>query len=334
MKKEKIIKVKLITLILLSIVIIIGVMVFMFFLNNIRKNEIIPEKNSEVESLAFENVANIENLENNNSVVNNVKKDDSIPQNITNNVEIEQIEANDKNDYTDENIKEYNLNELIYIIYAHNFCNNAIDEFDSIEDATQEYLFAVATNSLVYNRKDKDLYNLKYEDFNYELVRIFGEKADKLLKKENIYDSEFDYDADTGIYSIIGRGLAENDIKSFIITDVKQNENNYNVTIYEYIWKAVDDLGHLIYINDATNVWICGRDEEKLIEFEAKNEEYIDDDGRYYVNNIYDENGNLIEDMEEYLKQHSNLLKDKRVINVEYDEEKDKYIVISNKIIR
>lgn len=241
------------------------------------------------------------------------------------NVEKEKSEEKD--------VKEYSIEELVNVIYSDNFYSKAIEEFDSIEQASQDYLFAVAFQSLL-TRNTKDSDNLKYEDFNDELVRVFGNKADKLLEKEKIAEDELYYNAETDTFSIIGRGLSENNVKSFIITDIKEDNNKYAITIYEYIWKSVDNNGNLEYIDGASNVWICGLDGKKLLDFTVKEEEGFDGTYSYITHNIYDSKNNLVDNMSDYLKEHVDSLKDKRIINVEYDTENNKYIVISNKIVK
>ena len=238
------------------------------------------------------------------------------------------------NQDSNEQIKQYSLEELVDVIYAQDFYKDVIDEFDSIEKTTQDYLFGVANKSLLLNRKDKDAMNLKYEDFNDELIRIFGEKADGLLKKENISKYEYDYNEDTDTYSIIGRDGAENDIRAFIIANTSEEENSYSVTIYEYIWKSVDSNGNLEFIDGASNIWICGLDGKTLLDFNVKQEEGFDGEYKYTTYNIYDSENNLIDNLKDYLMEHVDRLKDKRTINIEYDKESDRYIVISNKIIK
>lgn len=317
MEEKKAIKINLKTVIFIILLVILIIVVCVYcFTKKDDKNTNELNVNNELENEISEDL-----------IANVVEKNEVKNETVT-----EEISEDTSN--TDVEIEEYDINSLLDISYPFDFYNKAIDEFDSIKSASQEYLFGVATNSLVRNRDDKDVYNLRYEDFNEELVRIFGKEADQLLKKEYISTDEFDYDPETGIYSIIGRGLAESDIKTFLISDISQNENDYAVTIYEYIWKSVDSNGWLTPSFDAKNIDIYSVDGERLIRFDVKKETEFDGQYEYIITKLYDSENNLVEDEHQYLKEHLNILKDKRVINVKYDEEEGRYIVVSNKIVK
>ena len=272
-----------------------------------------------------ENKINSKNI--NENQVSNTENKNEIDDNYLE--EIIDEDAN-KNINVKEARNEYSLEELINIIYAPDFYVNAIEEFDSIENASQEYLFAVATNSLIRSTNENEFY---LNDFNDELVRIFGPKADNLLKKGNIFDQEFFYDANKDTYSIIGRGLSENDIRTFLITDIKNEGNKFDVTIYEYISKSVDKDGELS-IDNASEVLICGIDGKTLLKFTVKEEKSFDGEYKHISYNLYDAKNNLVKNKRDYIKEHIDILKDKRKINLEYDEENNRYIVISNKLVK
>ena len=270
------------------------------------------------------------------------KKDENINSTSnTSSIETTNTDKTDKNDASrqrnvieDSNseIVDEQIERLINYAYAYDFYSNAIEEFDTIKNASQKYLFAAATNALL--RSEMDMSKLKYEDFNGKLVEMFGKEANNLLKKESISNYEFDYDADTGIYSVIGRGLSEDDIKKYIIDNISKQEDNYIVTIYEYIWRSVDEDGELSFtIDNASNVLICGLDEKTLLKFDIKEEKGFNGENEYTEYNLYDNNGILVDDLDAYLKEHIDSLKNKREVNIKYDKENDKYIIVSNKIV-
>lgn len=318
-ENKKTIKIKFITLILISFFVIVIAMFFAFYSNNFKDNTAVT--NNKIENKAIENTVIEDDVEIENLAVNN---------------EVEDIRIEEDSQDVAEEIKEvpkYDYNTLIDTIYAQNYFENAIEEFTSIEKASQEYLSAVAMNSLCYNVKNEDLYNLKYEDFNNELVGIFGEKADRLLKKEYISKEKYDYDPNTETYSINAGCLAENDIKSHIISNIEEIGRDYKVTTYEYIWKAVDSNG-LMTAWDAKNIDIYSLDGDRLVRFDIKEETEVDGEYEYITSKLYDSENNFVEDEHQYLKEHLNILKDKREIYIKYDETNDRYIIDSNKIIK
>ena len=75
-------------------------------------------------------------------------------------------------------------------------------------------------------------------------------------------------------------------------------------------------------------------DGKKIIEFDNKEEKNVDGENIYYTYKIYDQDGNTVEDIKEYLKEHVNSLKDKRTINMEYEKENNRYVVVSNEIVK
>lgn len=314
-EKKKSLKISLSKFILLIILLVMLIIVSILYIINIIKphsTNQIPNKDEMILDIESINNDNIEEYNDENRQESDIMMEEEIK----------------------ENMEGYSIEELIDIIYAEDFYRNTIEEFDSIENASQDYLFGVANKSLLINRVDKDKSNLKYEDFNNELVRTFGEKADRLLKKENISENEYTYNEDTDTYSIIGRDGSENNTRNFIIEDIIEDDNKCKVTICEYIWKSVNEKGELVYIDEASNIWICGLDGKKIIEFDNKEEKNVDGENIYYTYKIYDQDGNIVEDIKEYLKEHVNSLKDKRTINMEYEKENNRYVVVSNEIVK
>ena len=114
----------------------------------------------------------------------------------------------------------------------------ALPTFSDINQADDVWIWEVV-------KKNLEDYELTYDEIQAKAKELFGPDFTKEFPKEG--NDEIVYDAETGKYYALGRGIDEEE-DSFLLNTITRTDNGYNVEIVEYL----EDYSY-VYGNDATD---------------------------------------------------------------------------------
>lgn len=140
-----------------------------------------------------------------------ISKSIKVKNNENNNVSIEEIEK---------------IEDKISNIYMwKEVTNEAIPEFQNINEANEKWIWEVVKNNL-------ENYEVTYEEIKEEARKIFGENFNKELPKDG--NSSFQYKQDTNTY-IATEVEFDQEEDTFLLNNINKTKTGYEVEIIEYL---------------------------------------------------------------------------------------------------
>ncbi len=217
-------------------------------------------------------------------------------------------------------------------VIREDFYNEDIAEFDDIKNAPKEYLAYVVAENIMYNVGD----SATFEDFNAELIDIFGERANGLLNNEKIEELVgFAVKNDDGTYHFGGLDGSETIADCSHIKSIEKKDNVFYVELYEFIekWKYMStDLED----GDEDTLYVYDKASNLINTFKTIfSIEPVGNQGDCYEKRIYyDETGNQIEQdsIDEYIINRYDGKLSVRYLELEYDEKIGKFYLLRNRL--
>lgn len=205
-----------------------------------------------------------------------------------------------------------------------------MEEFSNIKEASQDYLVSCAVGGIEI---DTDNRNVSFDGFNSILVKYFGEEANELLLKSSIEKGEFEKNND-GTYILDAHCGDEYNGHSYIIDSVEENGKIIKVKVYEYkTYSEAVNLSEneecLEYIYDmkgntiTTNTVKCQLDGDAPIKGSYHCVTYNNNDGKYITSE---------KSLDDYLLENYKNKLSVRNFELQYNEETNSYIMLSNNL--
>ena len=201
-------------------------------------------------------------------------------------------------------------------------------EFDSVKDAPKEYLAACATSRAMHNDKSEDIYQAKvpFSVFNKALIELFGEEADGLITEkdlETVFYVQKNEDGET--YHFNGWGPSDTQYAACFIKNITKQNDILTAEIVEYR-VTYSESSYDMEEGKDYNITISNMDSKEAKTLTIR----LDSDAE--KSGTFDEAGNKINSLDDYVNE--NLL-DKvsiRTINYKYNDSDGTAIMLGNSL--